>query len=144
MARPSLLVCPSCERHVRVVDSSCPFCGLAMSESVRAGLTLRSPGRRLGRAALYAFGMGTLTFASACSSSSGGENGDGGDLDAHETGTIYPPYGHPAYGSPYDSGAGDSGEGDSAADAEGAEGGDAGDGGFFPPYGHPADAGSDE
>ena len=30
MAKSLLLICPSCDRHVRIVDNSCPFCGLML------------------------------------------------------------------------------------------------------------------
>lgn len=48
--------CPSCQRHVRVSESSCPFCGT----DVRALSALPEramPAARLGRAALFAFGV---------------------------------------------------------------------------------------
>jgi hypothetical protein len=65
-----LVACPSCTRHVRVSESSCPFCHHALSDAVRATPEPRGPAVRLSRGALYAFGVGALTVATACSSSS--------------------------------------------------------------------------
>jgi hypothetical protein len=129
-----LLICPSCQCHVRAVDTSCPFCGFEMSASVRAALALRSPGVRLGRAALYALSMGTLTLASACSSGNS-ESGDGGNTDAPDETCVCPPYGHPA----------DAGHFDSATEAApDVSDTDSSDVTIAPPYGHPPfDAGSD-
>jgi hypothetical protein len=140
MASSPLLICPSCERHVRIVDSSCPFCGLGLSEAMRASLALKGPGRRLGRAAFYAFSMGTMTFAAACSSSStmGGE-GDAG-TDSKTDACVCPPYGQPAYGAPGDARALDvhPSDGTTTDVVSDAESGDANDGGgVLPPYGHP-------
>jgi hypothetical protein len=58
-----LLPCPACQRHVRVRETSCPFCGagLALSDSPPPVL----PRARLGRAALFAFGA-TIAGAAAC------------------------------------------------------------------------------
>lgn len=65
-----LVACPSCTRHVRVHESSCPFCQHALSDAVRATPEPRGPAVLLSRGALYAFGVGALTVATACSSSS--------------------------------------------------------------------------
>jgi hypothetical protein len=147
MPKSLLLVCPSCQCHVRVVDSSCPFCGLALSESSRAALALRPAGARLGRAAFYAFSMGTLSLAAACSST-GGSGTDGGN-DSNEESCVCPPYGQPAYGLPADALAPDVGPADSGRPTESGTpdasdaGSDAQEGGIFPPYGHPpVDSGS--
>ena len=69
MAQSHLRPCPSCARHVRVNEGGCPFCGESLSDEFRAAPRPLGPGARLGRAALFAFGTGTLTLASACSSS---------------------------------------------------------------------------
>lgn len=61
-----LAPCPSCNRHVRVSDAACPFCGTVV---VTAAADVASPGGmrgRLGRAALFAAGA-TLMGLSACS-----------------------------------------------------------------------------
>jgi len=60
-----LAPCPSCNRHVRVSDAACPFCGTAIVTA--ADVASRNGMRgRLGRAALFAAGA-TLMGMSACS-----------------------------------------------------------------------------
>ncbi|MFO0686185.1 MAG: hypothetical protein U0234_29250 [Sandaracinus sp.] len=60
----SLAPCPSCARHVRRTETSCPFC--AASITLPPAPTRRMP-ERLGRAALVTFGAAALaTSASAC------------------------------------------------------------------------------
>jgi hypothetical protein len=69
MIRTPLSACPSCSRHVRVDEPSCPFCRTELPSSFRDVTTPSSPGARLSRAALYALRMGTLSAtAAACSS----------------------------------------------------------------------------
>jgi hypothetical protein len=70
MAQAHLRPCPSCARHVRVSEADCPFCGAALSDEFRAAPRPRGPAARLSRAALFAFGSGTLAVAGGCSSSS--------------------------------------------------------------------------
>jgi hypothetical protein len=70
MKRPHLRACPTCARHVRVSEEACPFCMGKLAESFRAAPAPQPPGARLTRAALFAFGTGTLALAPACSSSS--------------------------------------------------------------------------
>jgi hypothetical protein len=54
--------CPHCRRHVRISESSCPFC--AEDVSALARLPARDmPTKRLGRAALFAFGVGAAATA---------------------------------------------------------------------------------
>ena len=65
-----LLPCGSCHRHIRVSDERCPFCGVALSLEQRASAPPVMPGRRLGRAALFAFGA-TMMGVAACSDDSG-------------------------------------------------------------------------
>jgi hypothetical protein len=48
--------CPTCQRHVRVNETSCPFCG-ANVEALGALPARTLPSTRLGRAALFAFGV---------------------------------------------------------------------------------------
>jgi hypothetical protein len=57
-----LLACACCARHVRACEAVCPFCGASApspGEPVRQPRA--APAARLGRAALYAFGVGSLT-----------------------------------------------------------------------------------
>jgi hypothetical protein len=57
---PRLLPCPACARHVRIIESFCPFCGETLPLSLRNASPARLPTRRLGRAALAVFGAATL------------------------------------------------------------------------------------
>jgi hypothetical protein len=115
MTQSHLRPCPSCARHVRVNEGGCPFCGESLSDEFRAVPRPLGPGVRLGRAALFAFGTGTLTLASACSSSATPLYGasfmfDAGDDGESTTpdGAVVPdasaepdaPVATPAYGAP--------------------------------------------
>lgn len=54
--------CPQCRRHVRLSETSCPFC--AADVRVLSALPERAmPATRLGRAALFAFGAGAAALA---------------------------------------------------------------------------------
>ncbi len=75
MIRPRLAGCPSCSRHVRVDEPTCPFCSVALEACFRATAAPRQVAARLSRAALYALGASSLTVV-AC-------------------GTSSPPYGQP-------------------------------------------------
>jgi hypothetical protein len=126
MTSAHLVACPSCARHVRVSEATCPFCATGLPEAARSTQPRRAPTERLSRAALYAFGVGGLAVAAACSSTSTTKTpDDGGSLDAetHDTGAdrqINVPYGQPAYGaSPFDAGeAVEAGEGDAGASGD--------------------------
>jgi hypothetical protein len=69
MTRSHLRACPACARHVRVSEQACPFCKSALSPAFRADSAPQGPGARLSRAALFAFGTGTLAMAPGCSTS---------------------------------------------------------------------------
>jgi hypothetical protein len=58
-----LLPCPSCRRHVRSTETSCPFCAVALAFAEPPPLP--SPVGRLTRAAVFA----GAALASACGSS---------------------------------------------------------------------------
>lgn len=62
----SLAPCVSCQRHVRVTEPACPFCGAALPEDF-AGRAVPGTTARLSRAALVAFA--TLGAAAGCGSS---------------------------------------------------------------------------
>jgi hypothetical protein len=114
MIQAHLRPCPGCARHVRVDEGGCPFCSEALTDEFRAGARPQGPGARLSRAALFAFGTGTLALANACSSSSTPpygvpvmfeDAGDGGGSVAPEASTpdaTEPdgPVATPAYGAP--------------------------------------------
>jgi hypothetical protein len=119
MTKPILLICPGCERHMHTSDAACPFCGTDLSEAVRESLALRAGGTRarLGRAALYALGVGTLSVTSGCGGVQTGGQADAGSGDAAEDEANFaPPYGQPP---PFDSGPDVVGD-----DGGGTEGGD--------------------
>jgi len=67
MGTNRLLACPSCGRHVRSAESTCPFCESLLPANFANACTPQPPGLRLSRAALYALGATSLTLASACS-----------------------------------------------------------------------------
>ena len=68
-----LIPCPGCHRHVRQVETSCPFCRAALSFADAPAPLL--PRTRLGRAATFAFGA-TLVGATALVAC-GGESEEG-------------------------------------------------------------------
>ena len=106
MYRP-LAPCPSCHRHVRASDGSCPFCG----GGLRVVATVPSAASRLARGALFAF----ASSVAACGGTTAAEpvTGDTGASDARsdsasdtrfdapldtlmpDTGNVAPPYGIP-------------------------------------------------
>jgi hypothetical protein len=78
-AMSQLHPCPGCLRHVRTSDERCPFCDHSLESALEPHAL---PERRLGRAALVAFGA-TLVVSiasTACSSDSDetGRTGTGG------------------------------------------------------------------
>ena len=115
----SFAPCPSCARHVKTTEKSCPFCKGALPDAM-VSIPGATPGHRLGRAAAFAF-TASLTVA-GCSAGvaapgDGGtdEGGGGFPVDASSTdsavvkkdatapkdeGGAQPPYGVPAYGAP--------------------------------------------
>ncbi len=105
MTPSHLLACSGCARHVRSSEASCPFCGHDLAEDARAHAARQAPTQRLSRAALYAFGVGSLTVATACggtvASTSGGHHDGGTVADA---GGQEPDVGvgQPVYGAPFD------------------------------------------
>lgn len=126
----SLHPCPSCGRHVRRSESSCPFCASALSFE---GVPERGvPAARLGRAATFAFGAAVATTASAltgCSAMAlyGAPPADTG-VDAASADAAVPDDSHvggfdAAYGGP-------------PIDAAGVDGGTV-DGGLAGAYGGP-------
>jgi len=101
MLRP----CPSCARHVRATETTCPFCAasIAIVSSTPPMMT-----ERLGRAALFAFGAAMATNVAACSMSTTPPADAGPIPDAQpaaDAGTdavapnpdsgFFPPYGTP-------------------------------------------------
>ncbi|CAN5906098.1 hypothetical protein BH11MYX4_BH11MYX4_68820 [soil metagenome] len=109
----SLAPCPSCSRHVKTTEESCPFCKTALAQQTVAAVPFVK--RRMTRAAAYAFSAslvvagcsGTTTTTGDGGTGEGGA-GDGGTKDGpSDEGNIQPPYGAPAYGAvPVDAGNG--------------------------------------
>jgi hypothetical protein len=82
-----LAACPACARHVRVDEPACPFCRAVLPSSFRDRRAPTPPAKRLSRAALYAFGVGTLSVSTACGGAIGGVGGkDSGQGDAPSVG----------------------------------------------------------
>jgi hypothetical protein len=63
--KPQLCPCPSCARHIRMVETACPFCRAALPDSFRFGPLPERQSRLLSRAALFALGA-SLIGAAAC------------------------------------------------------------------------------
>jgi hypothetical protein len=78
----AFIPCPSCRRHVRGGDTSCPFCAAALT-SEHASRAVPASSSRLGRGALFAFAV-TVT---ACGGSTEGEPVTA-DTGAVDTGTA--------------------------------------------------------
>lgn len=113
-----LVPCPTCARHVRVSEATCPFCAASLPDTKTP---MPGTSQRLSRAAAYAF---TATVAAAtggalvaCSSSSAQTQAlygapavidSGSDAaDDADSGGGQALYGAPAYGAqPVDSGDG--------------------------------------
>lgn len=49
------VLCPSCKRHVRPAETSCPFCSSALPDELRNADALPRPPSGLSRARAYAF-----------------------------------------------------------------------------------------
>jgi hypothetical protein len=136
-----LTPCPECQRHVRKTETSCPFCGQALSLSHLPTPAL--PGSRLGRAATFAFGA-TLIGATSlvgCGGESEGkkDRGSGGASGGTMPGSTTAgdsPGGAgiaPLYGAPT------AGTNGATGGTSGATGGtDSDTGGAGPVYGAPA------
>jgi len=64
----SLIPCESCNRHIALTESACPFCGRTVGPDAAAKVRAW-PAARLGRAAIVAFG--TTVAGASCSDSHG-------------------------------------------------------------------------
>jgi hypothetical protein len=145
MNKTRLLACPACSRHLRASEANCPFCGAEVPTEFKDAPAPRGPGRRLSRAALYAFGATSLGLATACSGSVTGIGDADGSADGSADVAADVLRGGPAYGGfPGDTGVGpEGGVGPvygAPADAEPLPDGFPSDGGVGPVYGAPADA----
>jgi hypothetical protein len=131
-----LVPCPSCNRHVRKLEASCPFCSAELSLTHLAPPTL--PRARLSRAATFAFGA-SLAVAACGGDTEEGKRGGGGSGGMSSSGSS-------SGGSAGTSIAGDLNTGGSAValyggPPAGSGGNDNTAGGTVPPYGTPPAAG---
>lgn len=89
----SLAPCTACARHVRRTETRCPFCEAPLA---LAPIAVRTPGERLGRAALFAFGTAVATSAIGCGTKTNLGVGAGEMIDAaigHDAGGLPVLYG---------------------------------------------------
>jgi hypothetical protein len=49
--------CPHCHRHVQISETSCPFCARSLADAFANLAPRLAPRARLGRAAVFAFGV---------------------------------------------------------------------------------------
>src|SRR5690349_9880703 len=62
----SLVACPGCSRHIRISETSCPFCGASVADAMANALPRAIPAAGMSRAAMMAFAASL--GAAACSS----------------------------------------------------------------------------
>lgn len=92
----ALQPCLACRRHVRVSETTCPFCQTAMPEAAPRPM----PTQRLGRAATFAFGAAVTMSAAGCGQASTPGN-DAGNHAGNDAGTdAYVGALDAAYGGP--------------------------------------------
>jgi hypothetical protein len=131
---PALEPCPGCQRHVRTDEHNCPFCGMAVADHMARQKPRAIPRVRLGRAALFAFGVSTasapLLACNGDDDDNGADAGSGGDGDSAGDGDQSQDAGgggiQPVYGVPPGDGDG-SGDGDGDLPDAGMVGGDGDD-----------------
>ncbi len=95
-----LIPCSSCDRHFRLSEAACPFCGASTPAPSDLAPVVPPPAKRLGRAALFAFGAAAAGVVAVA--------GCGDD-------STVALYGAPADVGPADTGSGDGGD-DAATD----------------------------
>ena len=86
----ALTPCPSCSRHVRMDETTCPFCASALDLAGTAPALM--PVKRLGRAATFAFGALVAASAPGCGTASAPGSDAGTDANY---GSIDAAYGGP-------------------------------------------------
>jgi hypothetical protein len=105
--------CTACSRHIRIHESSCPFCGAALAEAFHTPPQWGNAPGRLARAAVAALGVaaGGASALEGCVQSSSPVYGAPYDLDSDaeagpnnpdadaEAGPIQT---GPVYGAPFD------------------------------------------
>jgi len=73
----SHLPCPTCQRHVRLSDTTCPFCATVLPVVVPAASSVE-PAPRLGRIAVLAAGAAMMAGLAACDDPAQPKTGTGG------------------------------------------------------------------
>lgn len=96
----ALVPCPSCSRHVRSSEASCPFCATALPESLASRAVPAAP-RRLERLAAFTFAAslavsGCNGKTDAETDATFGELVDKSDAGPEDNGQPMPMYGMPA------------------------------------------------
>ena len=102
-----LIPCPACNRHVRQVEASCPFCAAALSLAHVPSAPL--PSTRLGRAATFAFGatlVGATTLLACGGQEEGKKGGAGGNAAGGTTSQAGSASGGSSAGTPASGGTG--------------------------------------
>jgi hypothetical protein len=127
----SLIPCPTCRRHVRVGDATCPFCASALPHD-HASRAVPSASTRLGRSALFAFAVSVSACGASTESepvvtdtgttkgdtgTTNGDTGNAADTLVNDTGGPVAAYGAPADTGPVDTGSPDTGTTDDGGPA---------------------------
>ena len=86
----ALVPCPSCARHVRATESSCPFCATVLPDALTA---TPSTSKRLSRLAAFTFATAVAVTGAVSAGCSGSEDGTG--ESEGQLGGIMPMYGAP-------------------------------------------------
>lgn len=78
--------CPHCQRHVRIDALSCPFCSAELSTAFAEVKPRVLPRKRLGRAALFAFGVSAAAAVLPGCGDDDDDDDDGEDADGGSSG----------------------------------------------------------
>lgn len=98
-----LIACSSCQRHIRVDEASCPFCGAAMPVAVAVSTPVTHP-RGRSRAAVFAVRAALAAGAAPALIGCGGE----GDSGVRDTQRDFAAAGGNAGSAPQNAGSGGS------------------------------------
>ncbi len=71
--------CPQCRRHVRTSETVCPFCAADIAAAMQGAPARAMPTGRLGRAALFAFGLSVATTSALEGCSDDGDDNSDND-----------------------------------------------------------------
>jgi len=72
--------CPNCHRHVVVSETACPFCAASLAEVFAARAPRVGPRARLGRAAVFAFGVVATTQVACGDNTKGSPSPDAASI----------------------------------------------------------------